>query len=148
MKTWEALKAANEGKKIRRKCWANGVYSFKDESRFCNPALITHYGWKNFNRAFENTRLEDLNWDDIFADDWEIISEKEENERTGKSFVKTHCQYGYALLDEKPPRIDNTVEYVIIGESIYFPHCVIIRRKDSCSFNGKKQWIVPKNSLY
>lgn len=63
--------------------------------------------------------------------------------------VKTNCQYGYALLlDEKPPRIDNTVEYVIIGESIYYPHCVIIRRKDSCSFNGKKRWIVPKDSLY
>ena len=62
--------------------------------------------------------------------------------------VKTHCQYGYALQDEKPPRIDNTVEYVIIGESIYYPHCVIIRRKDSCSFNGKKRWIVPKDSLY
>ena len=54
MKTWQALKAADEGKKIRRKCWGYGVYSFKDESRFCNPALITHYGWKNFNRTFEN----------------------------------------------------------------------------------------------
>ena len=62
--------------------------------------------------------------------------------------LKTHCQYGYALLGEEPPRIDNTVEYVIIGVSIYFPHCVIIRRRDSCSFNGKKQWIVPQNSLY
>lgn len=62
--------------------------------------------------------------------------------------LKTHCQYGYALLGEKPPRIDNTVEYVIIGVSIYFPHCVIIRRRDSCSFDEKKQWIVPQNSLY
>ena len=76
MKTWQAMKAADEGKKIRRKCWAYGVYSFKDESRFCNPALITHYGRKNFNRTFEN-----------FADDWEIY-EEEENERTGKSFAK------------------------------------------------------------
>ena len=61
MKTWEALKAAGEGKKIRRKCWAYGVYSFRDESRFCNPALITHYGWKNFNKTLETARLEDLN---------------------------------------------------------------------------------------
>ena len=44
MKTWEALKAADEGKKIRRRWWAASMYSFKDESRFCNPALITHYG--------------------------------------------------------------------------------------------------------
>ena len=44
MKTWEALKAADEGKKIRRKWWAASMYCFKDESRFCNPALITHYG--------------------------------------------------------------------------------------------------------
>lgn len=62
--------------------------------------------------------------------------------------LKTLCQYGYSLLGEKPPRIDNTVEYVVVGESIYFPHCVIIRRKDLRSFNGKKQWIVPKTSLY
>lgn len=61
---------------------------------------------------------------------------------------KTLCQYGYSLLGEKPSRIDNAVEYIVIGESIYFSHCVIIRRKDSCSFNGKTQWIVPKNSLY
>lgn len=44
MKTWEALKAAEEGKKIRRRWWAASMYSFKDESRFCDPALITHYG--------------------------------------------------------------------------------------------------------
>lgn len=30
MKTWEALRFAEEGKKIRRKCWMDGVYSFKD----------------------------------------------------------------------------------------------------------------------
>lgn len=58
MKTWQALKAADEGKKIRRKCWGYGVYSFKDESRFCNPALITHYGWKNFKYyLFKNIRF-------------------------------------------------------------------------------------------
>lgn len=32
--------------------------------------------------------LEDLIWDDIFADDWEIFHEEEENERAGKSFAK------------------------------------------------------------
>ena len=42
------------------------MYSFKDESRFCNPALITHYG------TLGKEGLEDLIWDDIFADDWEI----------------------------------------------------------------------------
>ena len=62
--------------------------------------------------------------------------------------VKTLCQYGYSLLGEKPSPIDNSKEYVIIGESIYFPHCVIISLKDSCSSNEKKRWIVPKNSLY
>ena len=81
MKTWEALKAADEGKKIRRRWWAANMYSFKDESRFCNPALITHYG------TLGKEGLEDLIWDDIFADDWEIYKE-EENERTGKSFAK------------------------------------------------------------
>ena len=64
-------------------------------------------------------------------------------------YFKTRCQYGYELLlSEKPPRLDNTVEYIIIGESIYYPGCVIIQRRDSCSFNGKKRWIVPRHSLY
>lgn len=61
---------------------------------------------------------------------------------------KTLCQYGYSLLGEKPCLIDNSVEYIIVGESIYFPHCVIIRPKDSCLSNEKKRWIVPKSSLY
>ena len=63
MKTWEALKAADEGKKIRRKWWAASMYSFKDESRFCDPALITHYG------TLGKESLEDLIWDDVFADE-------------------------------------------------------------------------------
>lgn len=63
-------------------------------------------------------------------------------------FCKTICQYGYALLGEKPSRLDNTVEYIVIGESIYIPHCVIIKRRDLHLFDGKKQWIVPKSSLY
>lgn len=60
---------------------------------------------------------------------------------------KTLCQYGYSLLGEKPPLIDNSMEYVIVGESIYFPHCVIIGQKDSCLSNEKKRWIVPKSSI-
>lgn len=77
MKTWEALKAADEGKKIRRKCWADDVYSFKDEKeRFGGPALITHLGWQTFNRNFETVSLEHLGWDAIFADDWEIYEEE------------------------------------------------------------------------
>ena len=34
MKTWEALKAADEGKKIRRKCWTDDEYSFKDDGKY------------------------------------------------------------------------------------------------------------------
>ena len=42
MKTWEALKAADEGKKIRRKCWRKGYYSFKMlEPFFQKEALVT-----------------------------------------------------------------------------------------------------------
>jgi hypothetical protein len=82
MKTWEALKAADEGKKIRRKCWMDDVYCFKGEPRG-KPSLITHRGRK----GFDSVIVEGLDWDDIFADDWEIYKEKE-NERTGKSFAK------------------------------------------------------------
>lgn len=61
---------------------------------------------------------------------------------------KTFCEYGYSLFGEKPSRIDNTAEYIVVGESIYFPHCVIIKRRDLRSFHGKNQWIVPQSSLY
>lgn len=80
MKTWEALKAADEGKKIRRKWWAASMYSFKDESCFCNPALITHYG------TLGKESLEDLIWDDIFADDWEIYEENPK--KPGNEYIK------------------------------------------------------------
>ena len=44
MKTWEALKAADEGKKIRRKYWMKGVYSIKEESSWAgDTALVTRH---------------------------------------------------------------------------------------------------------
>lgn len=45
MKTWEALKAADEGEKIRQSFWGEGMYSFKKDSRFgvCKSMLVTHY---------------------------------------------------------------------------------------------------------
>lgn len=78
MKTWEALKAADEGKKIRRKCWMKGVYSIKKENSWAgNTALMTHYKLSNKFGTCDNVRLERLEWDDIFADDWEIYEEEE-----------------------------------------------------------------------
>lgn len=79
MKTWEALKAADEGKKIRRKCWRKGTYSDKEELASGDTALVTYLDW--------GSGVDGLEWDDVFADDWEIY-EEEENERTGKSFAK------------------------------------------------------------
>lgn len=59
MKTWEALKAADEG------------------ARFGKPALITHLGWQTSIRGFDETViLEHLGCDAIFADDWEIYEEE------------------------------------------------------------------------
>lgn len=76
MKTWEALKAADEGKKIRRKCWVKGVYSIKEENSWAgDTALMTHYRLDNKFGTCENVSLERLEWDDIFADDWEIVIE-------------------------------------------------------------------------
>lgn len=87
MKTWEALKAADEGKKIRRKCWTDDEYSFKDEgARFGKPALITHLGWQTSIRDFDETViLEHLGWDAIFADDWEICGWGKMKERANPS---------------------------------------------------------------
>ena len=56
--------------------------------------------------------------------------------------------YGYTILGERPPQLDNNAEYVIIEQSEVFPHCVIIQRLDGKSFRGEKCWIVPVNSLY
>lgn len=72
MKTWEALKAADEGKKIRRSFWGEGMYSFKKDSRFgvCKSMLVTHYPDEDYDEDFG-----DLNWGEIFADDWEIYEE-------------------------------------------------------------------------
>lgn len=72
MKTWEALKAADEGEKIRRNWWSKGIYCFKDESRFGKPILIMRYDFEFYDLA----NVDDLDWDDIFADDWEIYKEE------------------------------------------------------------------------
>lgn len=63
------------------------------------------------------------------------------------NIYKTNCKYGYSILNEKPHKLDTSADYTIIGESIYFSNCVIIKRIDSLSFDGKIQWIVPKNCL-
>lgn len=76
MKTWEALKAADEGKKIRRSFWNEGVYSFKKDTRLgvCKHQLAMHYPGEDYDEDFG-----ELDWDELFADDWEIY-EEEENE--------------------------------------------------------------------
>lgn len=56
--------------------------------------------------------------------------------------------YGYSLLGERPPQLDINTEYVIIGQSKFFSHCVIIQRADGKAFLGEKRWIVPENSIY
>ena len=61
---------------------------------------------------------------------------------------KTKCIYGYSILGERPPQLDTNAEYVIIEQSKFFSHCVIIQRLDGKSFLGEKCWIVPINSLY
>lgn len=76
MKTWEALKAADEGKKIRRKCWRKGYYSFKMlEPFFQKEALVTRCDFECDEPPWDGA--DDLAWDDIFATDWEIYKEKE-----------------------------------------------------------------------
>lgn len=71
MKTWQALKAADEGKKIRRKCWRKETYSDKEKLTSGDTALVTYLDW--------GSGVDGLEWDDVFAEDWEIY-EEEENE--------------------------------------------------------------------
>ncbi len=61
---------------------------------------------------------------------------------------KTKCMYGYSILGERPPQLDTQTKYVIIEQSRFFPHCVIIQRVDGEIFQGEKTWIVPQNGIY
>lgn len=61
---------------------------------------------------------------------------------------KTKCMYGYSVLGERPPQIDTDTKYIIIGQSKFFPHCIIIQRADGKSFLGETRWIIPENSIY
>ena len=72
MKTWEALKAADEGKKIRRKWWSEGVYYVKEEC-LSNTCLMMCCDIKGQEKVF----FDDLHQCDIFTDDWEIYEEEE-----------------------------------------------------------------------
>lgn len=58
------------------------------------------------------------------------------------------CKYGYSILGERPPQLDISAKYVIIGPSKFFSHCFIIQRLDGKSFLGENRWIVHENSLY
>ncbi len=61
---------------------------------------------------------------------------------------RTKCIYGYSILGERPPQLDTKAEYIIIEQSTFFPHCVIIQRADDQFFQGEKNWIVPEYSMY
>lgn len=71
MKTWEALKAADEGKKIRRKWWVKGMYIYKDESS-CHGKPIYVMCRR---RIFGSQNIESFRWDEMFVDDWEVYKE-------------------------------------------------------------------------
>lgn len=60
---------------------------------------------------------------------------------------KVNCQYGYSITGEKPPKLDETAEYIIISESKYFEYCVIIKRVDGKKYLGNDTWIVPERNL-
>nr|DAG80529.1 MAG TPA: Protein of unknown function (DUF2829) [Caudoviricetes sp.] len=72
MKTWEALKAADEGKKIRRSGWVKGMYIYKDESSYHDKPIYVMYR----RRIFGSQNIESFRWDEMFVDDWEIYKEE------------------------------------------------------------------------
>ena len=72
MKTWEALKAADEGKKIRRNWWVKGMYIYKDKSSYHDKPIYVMYR----RRIFGSQNIEAFRWDEMFVDDWEIYEEE------------------------------------------------------------------------
>lgn len=60
---------------------------------------------------------------------------------------QTTCQYGYAILGEKQPKLDTTAKYYIAAQSKFYPNSAIIRRTDEQSYHGNRQWIVPSHTL-
>lgn len=73
-----SIESGRRRKKIRQRFWGEGMYSFKKDSRFgvCKSMLATHYPGEDYDEDFG-----DLNWDEIFADDWEIYEEEEVNQK-------------------------------------------------------------------
>lgn len=60
---------------------------------------------------------------------------------------KLSCSRGYAILNEAPPKIDQSVLYWVISKSQYFPDCVVVERIDRQKFLGNDKWIVPESAL-
>lgn len=61
---------------------------------------------------------------------------------------KTKCIRAHSILGEKPPQLDPNAEYIIVAQSLYFDHCVIIQRLDCNTYQGERRWIVPESSMY
>lgn len=59
---------------------------------------------------------------------------------------KTTSKFGYCLNDQKPPVIDQSVKYVIVGISKYYNRPVIARC-DGQLYMAEKTWIVDHFTL-
>lgn len=59
---------------------------------------------------------------------------------------QTTSRFGYCLNDQKPPVIDRSAKYVIVGDSKYCGR-PIIARSDGQFYAGEKTWIVDKFTL-
>ena len=56
------------------------------------------------------------------------------------------CHYGYSLLGEAPSKINRNVFYELVGESIYYPGCYLMRAVDKSA--SPQYVIVQKRNIY
>lgn len=75
MKFYEVQKALEEGKKIRRTSWNHGSYLFLGTKEQYGKNVLV-YNVLTSNQA--SSGVYDINVNEIFADDWEIIEDLQE----------------------------------------------------------------------
>lgn len=60
---------------------------------------------------------------------------------------KITCERAYSIMNGPMPKLDISVDYIVIDKSLHFPYCVIIQRLDQKEYLGNDRWIVPEKCL-
>lgn len=65
-----------------------------------------------------------------------------------EKLYRIRCHTGYAILGEKPPKMDSRSLYRVLGKSKHYQHCFVVERCDRAMYRGHKTWIVHEDALW